>query len=88
MIRPNNNNPYEDAEEDSVDFSQFRPGSSEDMKTGEGRSDYQDVRVCDVNSNSDVSLQQKRQLNTHLRKLKNKRDELKILRESNEAGSG
>ena len=58
------------------------------MKTGEGRSDYQDVRVCDVNSNSDVSMQQKRELNTHLRKLKNKQNELKILRESNEAGAG
>ena len=34
---------------DSVDFSAFRPGSSDEERQA-NRSDYQDVRVCDVNS--------------------------------------
>ena len=34
---------------DSVDFSAFRPGSSDEERHA-NRSDYQDVRVCDVNS--------------------------------------
>lgn len=59
-------------------MSQFRPGSSDDGQTHAGRSSYQDVRVCDVNSNSDASLQQKRQLNTQLRALRNKQQELQL----------
>ena len=42
-------------EEDSVDMSQFRPGSSDEDKAAT-RSDYYDIKVCDVNSNSDISL--------------------------------
>ena len=49
-------------EDDSVDLSQFKLGSSDEEKAG-ARSDYQEVRICDVNSNSDMSHQQKNLLN-------------------------
>jgi hypothetical protein len=57
----NNEAPYEDG---SMDLSQFRPGSSGDDEVSAIRSDIQDVKICDVNSNSDISLQGNRQLNT------------------------
>ena len=43
-------------EDDSVDLSQFRPGGSSDEEKAAARSDYQDVKICDVNSNSDMSI--------------------------------
>lgn len=58
-------------------------GSSDEDVTV-GRSDYHEVNVCDVNSNSDISLQQKRLLNTQLRMQKNLRGEEVVVLQAQE----
>ena len=52
--------------EDSLDLSKYRPGSSDDDKIYKS-SDFTEVKVKEVNSSSDVSLHNNRQLNTQLR---------------------
>lgn len=61
--RIDNQNKPSNREDDSVDLSQFRPGS---QMGGDGVSSYHDIKVLEATS--DASLNKKRFLNRNLRK--------------------